>query len=192
MARLFLIIDGYNLMHAIGLSRQNYGPGDLEVHRNRLLRQLAVRLDPATIVRTTIVFDAFAANSDSNRFQNTHGLSVVYAPSGTDADSEIERRIASHPAPRQLVVVSSDQRLHRSARRRRAHAVNSTDFWTALDPEDDLAEQGTPERPSRGKQEVTIMPPEIPDIDVPGDAEATDPLFNADYLSDLEDELDQL
>ena len=191
MARLFLMIDGYNLMHAVGLARQSYGPGDLEIRRNRLLQQLAARLNPPTIDRTTIVFDAFAADGDSDRHQSVHGLSVVFAPCGTDADSEIERLIASHPAPRQLVVISSDQRLHRAARRRRAQAVNSSDFWNSLNP-DSLAEQRTPEMPSRTKPDVTIVPPEFLDIDIPVDSAAADPPFDADYLSDLEDELGQL
>jgi len=59
MAQKFLIIDGYNLMHAAGMARERYGPGDLERCRERLLRFLHSRLTAEERKRTTIVFDAW-------------------------------------------------------------------------------------------------------------------------------------
>ena len=61
MAALFLIIDGYNLMHAAGLARATYGPGDLARKRLELLVKLARRLTIEERKRCTVVFDAIDA-----------------------------------------------------------------------------------------------------------------------------------
>ena len=186
MARPFLIIDGYNLMHAAGLARRRYGPGDLERCRNRLITGLASRLSPAAAARTKIVFDAFTAESDLKRHQAAHGLNIVFAPSGTDADSEIERRIAAHPAPRQLLIVSSDHRLHKAAKKRRARSIDSEEFWNSLGDDTELATKpaGKPE------PEADDHPAEFLNIDVPDDRGSSDEFFDADYLDDLESELE--
>ena len=64
MATPFHIIDGYNLLHAAGLGRPTYGPGDLERCRNRLLSFLRTHLRAAERARTTVVFDARDAPPD--------------------------------------------------------------------------------------------------------------------------------
>ena len=58
------------------------------------------------------------------------GLTVRFARGYENADALIEELICAETAPRQLTVVSSDHRLHRAARRRRARAVDS-DGWYA-------------------------------------------------------------
>ena len=40
MLRHYLVIDGYNLMHACGLARKSYGPGQLRQCRVQLVRHL--------------------------------------------------------------------------------------------------------------------------------------------------------
>lgn len=175
MPQPFILIDGYNLMHASGLARRTYGPGDLEVCRNRLLQQLAARLNEAACQRTTVVFDAFESNSNDRRHQHLHGLSVIFAPAGTDADSELERLITEHSAPGQLWVVSSDHRLHRAAGRRRATAIDSEQFWDSLDADDPT--QNT--RSAAGPADNTNRP----------SAADHSPYFDADYLADLDSEL---
>ena len=133
MPRPFYIIDGYNLMHAAGLARERYGPGDLERCRNRLLGFLARRLTAAERRRTTIVFDAGAVPSELPRTYRVEEMEVRFARTGGDADTLIEELVAGHSAPKQVQVVSSDHRLQRAARRRRASFVESPDFYTRLD-----------------------------------------------------------
>ena len=67
MATPFRIIDGYNLMHAAGMARRRYGPGDLERYRNRFIRLVAARLTEEERARTTIVFDARDPHVDGPR-----------------------------------------------------------------------------------------------------------------------------
>lgn len=189
MAIPFLLIDGYNLLHAVGLARTTYGPGDLEQCRNRMIRQLAERLDDSILTRTTVVFDAFNRFDNSERFQQQHGLNIVFAPAGTDADSEMERLIADHDAPRQLLVVSSDHRLHRAAHKRKCKAIDSEPFW------DSLAEQSVdsgqassapgPVTPTNWLQEFADAQEELS-----GSQGSEDGVFDEDYLADLESEFD--
>ncbi len=129
MRSSWLLIDGYNLLHASGV----FGAGgrtSLESSREALLDWLGDVLSHAQRARTTIVFDARCAPPGLPRSTQKHGISVRFARRRQDADEVIEQLIERHSAPRQLVVVSSDHRLHRAARRRRAQAVDS-EVWVA-------------------------------------------------------------
>jgi predicted RNA-binding protein with PIN domain len=123
-----LLIDGYNLLHASGILPRGRGPGSLERARLALLNFLVESLEPAELARAVIVFDA----PDTPRIlpgELVHrGLKVYFARGPEGADERIEELIRQDSAPRKLVVVSSDHRLHRAARRRRAHPIDS-DRW---------------------------------------------------------------
>lgn len=125
-----ILIDGYNLLHASGILGRGSGPGGFERSRNALLDFLADSLDGRQLSGTTVVFDARMAPPGLPRTTKHRGIKVRFAPRGSDADEEIENLIADHSAPRRLTVVSSDHRLHRAARRRRAKAIDS-DKWYA-------------------------------------------------------------
>ncbi|TWT58719.1 YacP-like NYN domain protein [Thalassoglobus neptunius] len=128
-----VLIDGYNLLHAAGLARVSYGPGDLERCRQRLLHRIRHGLDREQRSRTIVVFDGRGSDfRDSSEFR-FHGMLVVFSAPGEEADDTIEEQIASHSAPKQLVVVSSDHRLHKSARARRATAIDSEQFLKEID-----------------------------------------------------------
>lgn len=129
----YLIIDGYNLMHAAGIARPRYAPGGLEACRARLHRELSARLDADVLAAAVVVYDAFDSVSDLDREQQHRGVNVLFAGQGRDADSLIERMLRQHSVPRRVIVVSSDHRLHRAARRRRARCVDSEDFWAELE-----------------------------------------------------------
>ena len=132
MAKPFLIIDGYNLMHAAGMTRRRYGPGDFQRCRHRFLAFLVRHLLPAERERVTVVFDAIEAPAGLARTSTLEGISVVFPQLGGDADTLIEALIAEHSAPRQIHLVSSDHRLQKAARRRRAQFVDSEQFIEQL------------------------------------------------------------
>ena len=125
-----LLIDGYNLLHASGILGRGIGPGTLERSRNALLNFIAESLAERELSVTTVVFDAREAPPGLPRTVTFRGITVRYAERSSDADELIEELIAAHHSPRRLTVVSSDHRLHRAARRRRARAVDS-DRWYA-------------------------------------------------------------
>jgi hypothetical protein len=125
-----LLIDGYNLLHATGI----FGDGtDLTaLHRSReaLLRFLADAIDAGQRRYTTIVFDAAGAPPGLPRTLVHDDITVHFARAYADADAMLEELIEAHAAPKSLVVVSSDHRVQRAARRRGAKFVDS-DRWYA-------------------------------------------------------------
>ena len=78
-----------------------------------------------------IVFDGTGPR-DKSEFDKIDGVEVLFGGLGIDADTIIEGKIKANTAPRQLTVVSSDNRLRRAARARRAISVKSEDFWSGL------------------------------------------------------------
>jgi len=149
------LIDGYNLLHVTGISGTGSRAGTLERARLALLNFLALTLDTAERARTTIVFDAQSAPAGLPRQLEHEGINVLFADRKTDADSVIEDLIRSHSSPRTLIVVSSDHRIQRAARRRRAKPVDS-DVWYY-----DLVEQQR-ERRETGRHTTSIEKPPLP------------------------------
>jgi len=125
-----LLIDGYNLLGAVGIIGRGVGPGSLERSRLALLNFLAESIDPEEIPRTAVVFDAHEPPPGLPRRVEHRGLTVRFSSGYEDADSLIEELIRTDSSPRRLTVVSSDHRLQRAAGRRKAKAVDS-DVWYA-------------------------------------------------------------
>lgn len=125
-----LLIDGYNLIHAANILGRGIGPGGLERARKALLDFLVASLEERERHSTIVVFDAEHAPPGLPRSIQYQGISVRFSAGYGDADELIEELIKKDSAPRALTVVSSDHRLHRAARRRRAKAVDS-DVWHA-------------------------------------------------------------
>jgi predicted RNA-binding protein with PIN domain len=125
-----LIIDGYNVMHIVGILGSGVGPGGLQRARLALLNFLAESLEPGEAARTTVVFDAAAPPPGRPRALKHRGIAVRFASAYASADAQIESLIRRDSAPRKLTVVSSDHGIQRAARRRRARAVDA-DVWYA-------------------------------------------------------------
>ena len=147
-----LLIDGYNLLSAVGILGRGVGPGSLHRARLALLNFLAESLDPQDISRTTVVFDAADPPPGLPRTVDHRGLSVRFSSQYEDADTQIEELIRADSAPRRLTVVSSDHRLQRAARRRKARAVDS-DVWYG-----EIVRQRE-QRRRRSTPDVTARPP---------------------------------
>lgn len=123
-----LLIDGYNLMYAAGIDGGGRGPGGLERSRFALIRFIAGALEDGERGQSTIVFDAAGAPPGLPATLDCDGLTVRFAKGYADADALLEEMIAADHSPRKLTVVSSDHRVQRAAKRRRATAVDS-DVW---------------------------------------------------------------
>lgn len=140
MARVFLLIDGYNLLHAAGLGRRRFAKGGLELARRKLLLKLAAEMADDVCRDSVVVFDAgpdaeSRQNSDEAAAAGEAGwpFAVVYSVKTLSADDEIERLLGTHSSPRQVLVISSDHRLHKAAARRGAQALDSDQFLTLLE-----------------------------------------------------------
>ncbi|WP_460166403.1 NYN domain-containing protein [Thermostilla marina] len=125
-----ILIDGYNLLNATDVQGRALSDRltELERARNALLDFLAESLSADECRATWIVFDASAAPPGLPKQFEYRGLTVHFAPRSREADDVIERLIQEHHSPRQLTVVSSDHRIHRAARRRKATVVDS-EVW---------------------------------------------------------------
>ena len=132
-----IIIDGYNLLRAIQMANED--PESInDVQLCRLLSSYFKLIGE----EGEIIFDGTGPR-DKQKFEDMGNLEVIFAGPGSDADTIIEDKISASTAPKRLTVVSSDRRLRRAARTRRATAVKSLDFW------DDVHKQLSRKRPPK-------------------------------------------
>lgn len=150
-----VLIDGYNLLHAAGLARRSYGPGEFDKTRRRLLKLLAGQLFPRERQRTTVVFDAPQQSLGPSPPTVIHGIRVIFAGGEGDADAVIERLIESNSAPRRLHVISSDHRIQRAARRRRSKFFDSDQFLDRIVRRRGPAERARQAEPLEKQQGLT-------------------------------------
>ena len=136
------LIDGYNLLYALGMAGRQTEPQAFERARRELLDRLsAAHGEAAREVR--VVFDAVNVAGDGDNDEEHGGLRVRYTR-GRPADDAIEELIRQEPVPKRLVVVSSDRRIQTAARRR------SCEVWDCPAYIDWLLAQGNPRPPSPG------------------------------------------
>jgi predicted RNA-binding protein with PIN domain len=125
-----LLIDGYNVLYAVGILGHGVGPGTLERARLALLNFLAEALTPQEISQTTVVFDAAHALRDLPHSYQHRGLSVRFSVGYDNADAMLAELIRTASTPKRLTVVSGDREVQRAAKRRRAKAVDAETWWT--------------------------------------------------------------
>lgn len=138
---LSLIIDGYNLIHAIGLlpaeaNKRKYPPGTLEEAREGLLRLLIRGLSAEAAHQTTVVFDALEPPEFLPDAYRQNGIRIQFARDYRDADELIIELILKHARGAHLTVVSSDHRIQAAARRRKADFYDSDSWYFGSMPVD--------------------------------------------------------
>ncbi|GAA4425938.1 NYN domain-containing protein [Bremerella cremea] len=158
-----LIIDGYNLLFAAGLVGSVDGEGSFEGERRALLDALLRVIDPKELTQTVVVFDSAKAPPGLPRVYNHQQITVRFASGYTDADEMIEELIRDHHAPKRLTVVSSDHRVQRAARRRRATAIDSDSWYRLMRQTRQRIRQQEALKPPPPKQPTA---PAIPDSEV--------------------------
>jgi hypothetical protein len=130
---MFYLIDGYNLLYAMGvLLPGREGPKVLERARRYLLGVLRdAHGDESGNV--TVVFDAKHPPPGAPAEQDFEGIRVAFAVSHDEADDLIELLVRRAPAPRQLSVVSDDHRVRQAARRRQCQELGCGEYmdWLA-------------------------------------------------------------
>lgn len=156
-----LLIDGYNVLHAAGFARRSYGPGEFEKRRRDLIRLISQQLSPRERGRTTVVFDASDRTVMPSPPQVVDDVLVMFADEGGDADAMIERLIRQNSAPRRMCVVSSDHRLQKAARRRRAKFVDSDVFLHRLARRSTLEERHRRQAEPDAKRSGQLPPGEV-------------------------------
>jgi len=126
------LIDGYNLLHAMGLVHSRTAPTALRKARLGLLGLLSSAFgDEASSV--TVIFDAARAPRGVPSEEDYHGVHVRYAIHQAQADDLIEALIREASAPRRLTVVSNDRRIQKAAERRQCQAMPCGEFLDELE-----------------------------------------------------------
>jgi len=181
-----LLIDGYNLLHATHIFGAA-GPGT-DLHRSRLalLKFLSASISERERKETTIVFDAAGAPPGLPRTLTHDGMTVHFARRQTDADEMIEQILEQCPAPRSLVVVSSDHRVQRAARRRGAAYVDSDQWYSTLRQSirNQDAAENTPKPADLSPEELAYWVSEFGDLSVADDPTSPFPPGYADDIGD--------
>ena len=119
------LIDGYNLMFAVGLASRSLPKHGLERARTRFLDWLA---DAARgrdgLLR--VVFDAQNGPMPSSEYGHG-GVRVAFAFRQT-ADEMIDELVHADPLPARLTVVSNDNQVRDAARHRRCAVLSCQAF----------------------------------------------------------------
>ncbi|MDF7806147.1 NYN domain-containing protein [Pontiellaceae bacterium B12219] len=105
MRPVWLIIDGYNVLHMVDELKALLN-SDIELARHRLIRMIegpALRMAR----QTTVVFDGKEAGQDA-ALTSKH-LEIYYSPGKHTADTIIERLVARYSTPEKILVVTSDR-----------------------------------------------------------------------------------
>ena len=142
-----IIIDGYNLLHSIQKTDE-----DFESITDVQLCHIVSRFLKLTGKRGEVVFDG-TGPPDKSGFDNISKLEVFFAGLATDADTVIEDKIGASTAPRRLTVVSSDREVRDAARRRKAVSVKSEVFWG--DVQKRLSRRKTASEPAAKRRGLT-------------------------------------
>jgi len=126
---MIVIVDGYNLILSVG----EYGAvkgKNLSRARKRLIEDF---LQYREVRKHTVivVFDAQEAGKETRSEETVDGVRVVFTRHGERADDAIVD-IAERNKGVERVVVSSDNEVARSSRRRGAVVVSSEDFLDRL------------------------------------------------------------
>jgi predicted RNA-binding protein with PIN domain len=123
------LIDGYNLLYALGLARKHGGRAGWDRARRDLLDWLADR-HGATAGDVTVIFDA--QNSLGGVVEESHRGLRVLRDRGRTADDMIEDLLRDEKSPRTLTVVSNDGRVREAANRRGAQVLRCSEYLDEL------------------------------------------------------------
>lgn len=125
------LIDGYNLLYAVGLLHERTAPEMLQRARGRLLGLLHGSLGDQS-GDATVVFDSSRQATDFPHEQQYRGVNVYFSRYPDKADDLIAQMIRRDSSPRRLTVVSDDHEVQRAARRRHCAVVGCVDFMAQL------------------------------------------------------------
>jgi hypothetical protein len=143
-----LIVDAYNVLHA-----WRTGPAGGTVADLRALGALT-RRPPFGREDAVLVCDGPCPDPDRESIELGPGVVARFAGPGRDADTMIEGLIGASSAPARLIVVSSDRRIERAARRRGCRAMASEEFI------------GIAMGSDRGRATTDADPPELDDQEI--------------------------
>lgn len=118
-----IVIDGYNLLYALGKLSRRSGKAALEVARRWLISQLEHY--QGSNAEILVVFDGPPPRRAQARGHAE--ISVLYAHPRT-ADEVIAEWILSAATPEDLTIVSNDRQIRQVAQKRRCQVLSCTEY----------------------------------------------------------------
>lgn len=129
---MHVIVDGYNVMHALPVGRE--WPGrTFQDRRAHFLDRLA-KYRGGRPHRISVVFDGGRGGDLQGGVENVAGIEVTYSARGIEADHLIERMLDGARMPLDVLVVSSDKRVANYARHRGASVARADELVACLMP----------------------------------------------------------
>lgn len=128
---MLYLIDGYNLLHALGVITRDTSPAGLKHARLQLFRLLH-DFHGVQSPDVTIVFDAQNSPHGARAEMEYRGLAIRFAVDYPEADDLLEQLLEESPDPRNLTVVSDDRRVRRATRRRGGVVLSCGEYMDRL------------------------------------------------------------
>jgi uncharacterized protein len=163
-----LLIDGYNLLFASEVFASAAGPPTLHRTRIAFLEFLAGSIEEKVRAGTTIVFDATQAPAGLSHELSFAGMRILFSRNPSDADALLEDLLEAEKSPREVMVVSSDHRVQRAARRCGAKYIDSEEWIRKLRQCRPSADSGSAsKKPEEWEQsaELAVWLNEFADVD---------------------------
>lgn len=126
------LIDGYNLLFALGMPWRGRSDETLRAARRYFLDYLAKSLTIEEARETLVVFDAKHAPRGAAPEEYHGAIRVIFAHRHDEADDMLEELIRREPTPERLTLITSDLRIREAARRRRIRSIKSDDWLVQL------------------------------------------------------------
>lgn len=159
-----IIIDAYNLIFQCGLQPKNLdSPLALHRTRQRLVQELADRIDESRRPQVLLVFDAKNPRGHSTPDLVGQGFKIAFARDYDDADTMVIELLQKHSQPRQLTVVSNDHLIQTAATRRDATAIDADVWFDSLVRLEGLTNGPAPSHGS-GKPKVMLSDAETQEL----------------------------
>jgi predicted RNA-binding protein with PIN domain len=159
------LIDGYNLIHALGLLHKRPAAGELEHARHELLAFLQER-GAGLAGALSVIFDARRHPRRAVAEETVGDIQVLYAVK-REAGDLMEELIAGDTQPGRLQVVSDDHRIQQAARRRGAAALGCQEFLDRLESRPRSAPPPPNEAPAPLAEERAHWLEEFGDVEIP-------------------------
>jgi len=119
-----VLVDTYNALHTTGVLPPELAGMDAP--------SLVEALTRGRWARNQVLLVCDGTAPQGQRATHAGGIRTIYAGPGCEADDLIEQLIERSDAPTRLLVVSSDRRIIKAARRRRCHSMRSDAFLRTI------------------------------------------------------------
>ncbi len=130
---MHLIIDGYNVMHALPVEKEWPGKTSQD-RRGSFLERLRAWVGSRPH-RVTVVFDGAKGGDAMGGYERSGNLEIRYSRRGEEADEVIRRMVEEEANPREILLVSSDKGVSGHARSAGASIAGAHELVKRLAPD---------------------------------------------------------